>query len=100
MDRNLHSGIMTDSGSDSEQQLWEVLDILGQRTGADGKAEVLVMWKATWIPRSELAPGPMLRAWVDTPKTRQDVLIDTQFCAKAKGMVQRGDIDSKRERSE
>jgi len=99
--RNAHNMADSESSaSDSFPQMWEVLDILGQRTGKDGQAEVLVIWKATWIPRSELADGPMLRAWLSTTKSRQDVLIDAQLCAPAAGKAKRGDTDSKRGRPE
>ena len=73
---------MSDSESDSGSQLWEVLDIVGQRTSASGIVEVLVMWKASWIPKHNLAPGQVLANWNDTLKTRQDVLIESQFCPK------------------
>ena len=87
---------MSDSESDSGLPLWEVLDILGQRT-ANGKTEVLVMWKASWIPKTDLAPGHVLQNWCDTLKTRQDVLLDSHLCLKLDATKR---METKRERSE
>lgn len=87
---------MTDSESDGGMQftqLWEVLDILGQRSGSNGIVEVLVMWKASWIPKSNLQPGTALANWDDTRKTRQDVLIDSELCCQCK-------VGPKRDRSD
>ena len=87
---------MSDSESDSVNPLWEVLDILGQRT-ANGKTEVLVVWKASWIAKTDLAPGPVLTNWCDTLKTRQDVLLDSNLCLKLDATKR---MESKRERTE
>ena len=72
------------SDSDSKQStppLWEVLEILGQRTGPTGYDEVLVAWKASWIPLDCVEPGPVLTTWSAVVKTRQVVLLDSDICA-------------------
>ena len=42
---------------------WVVQDILAERTSVSGDNEVLVVWKASWIPVANLRDGPVLRAW-------------------------------------
>jgi hypothetical protein len=46
----------------SDDALGEVLDILAQRTSTTlGCSEVLVTWKPTWIPITNVQDGPILR---------------------------------------
>ena len=63
-------GASQDSSSDSSQSPddhWVVQDILAERTTVTGENEVLVIWKASWIPVANLRDGPVLRAWRLTP---------------------------------
>jgi hypothetical protein len=53
--------------SDSPDAHWVVQDILAERTSVTGDNEVLVVWKASWIPVTNLRDGPVLRAWKQTP---------------------------------
>ena len=55
----------------SNDPLGEVLDILAERTSTTlGCSEVLVTWKPTWIPITNLQDGPILRKYRHTPKCR------------------------------
>ena len=38
---------------------WEVQDILAARTSVSGDDEVLVVWKPSWIPVSNVEDGPV-----------------------------------------
>lgn len=61
---------MSTSGSDSvprnanpsdNTQLWDVQAILAARTSVSGDDEVLVVWKPSWIPMSNVcADGPVM----------------------------------------
>lgn len=53
--------------SQSPDAHWVVQDILAERTSVTGDNEALVVWKASWIPISNLNDGPVLRAWRLTP---------------------------------
>ena len=55
----------------SNDTLGEVQDILAERSSATlGCSEVLVTWKPTWIPITNLQDGPILRKYRHTPKCR------------------------------
>ena len=55
----------------SNDTLGEVQDILAERTSTTlGCSEVLVTWKPTWIPITNLQDGPILRKYRHTPKCR------------------------------
>ncbi len=48
----------------SDDALGEVQDILAERTSTTlGCSEVLVAWKPSWIPITNLEAGPILRDW-------------------------------------
>ena len=49
--------------------IWDVQEILAERTSVSGENEVLVVWKTSWIPVSNLiADGPVLQQFQSTPK--------------------------------
>jgi hypothetical protein len=41
--------------------MWDVQDILAARTSVTGDDEVLVVWKPSWIPFSNVQAGPVLQ---------------------------------------
>ena len=59
--------IASSVSSASPDAHWVVQDILAERTSVTGDNEVLVVWKASWIPVTNLKDGPVLRAWRQTP---------------------------------
>ena len=49
--------------------IWEVQEILAERTTRTGENEMLVVWKTSWIPVSNLhANGPVIRRWNEERK--------------------------------
>jgi hypothetical protein len=60
---------------------WEVIDILAEREDAQGNREVLVVWKPSWIPKTQLALGPVAETWGMTTKKQEGVLLDAQVLA-------------------
>ena len=41
--------------------LWDVQEILAERTSITGENELLVVWKTSWIPKSNMIPdGPVM----------------------------------------
>ena len=67
-DRDAPQNSSSDS-SQSPEPHWVVQDILAERTSVSGDNEVLVVWKASWIPVTNLqGQGPVLRNWRRTPK--------------------------------
>jgi hypothetical protein len=52
----------TSSSVDSDGHLWDVAEILAERTTVSGDLELLVVWKTSWIPKANMiADGPVLR---------------------------------------
>jgi hypothetical protein len=48
--------------SDGGLQIWDVQDILAERTTVAGRKELLVLWKPSWIPLSDVLPDcPVMR---------------------------------------
>jgi len=57
------------SNSSNDGFIWDVQEILAERTSVSGENEVLVVWKTSWIPVSNLiADGPVLQQFQGTPK--------------------------------
>ena len=57
------------SNSSTDGFIWAVQEILAERTSVSGENEVLVVWKTSWIPVSNLiADGPVLQQFQSTPK--------------------------------
>ena len=53
----------------SDSYLWDVQEILAERTSILGDPEYLVVWKTSWIPKSGMmADGPILRKFEATRK--------------------------------
>ena len=58
------SAIASDSSDASEGSLWDVQEILAERTTVLGDRELLVVWKTSWIPKNNMIEdGPELRKW-------------------------------------
>jgi hypothetical protein len=54
--------------SNGNRTLWDVQDILLERTSLTGENEVLVVWKPEWIPVSNVQPnGAAMRRFRATP---------------------------------
>ena len=77
----------------SSAQMWEVLEILAQRAGCDGRTELLVVWKAEWILQSQVQPGPVLTAWQKTRRVRSEVYLDAANSSASAATVQRSRED-------
>ena len=57
------------SASSHSGDLWDVQDILAERTSPSGESEYLVQWKPSWIPVSNMHPdGPTMRKFTEAPK--------------------------------
>jgi hypothetical protein len=53
----------------SNDQLGEVIDILASRSSSSlGCTEVLVVWKPSWIPITNVLDGPILSKYLDARK--------------------------------
>jgi hypothetical protein len=64
-----HSQRSSRTPSPSADCIWDVQDILAERTTLQGESEVLVVWKASWIPKSNvMADGPVMRFFDAAPK--------------------------------
>jgi hypothetical protein len=64
----IHAVLQHDD-SDDACDGWEVTGILAERSVlAGGENEVLVVWKPTWIPLSQVKEGTILAEWKKTPK--------------------------------
>ena len=51
------------SSNDDAEKMWEVSEILAERQAAAGATELLVTWKATWVPVEQVSSGPVKEAW-------------------------------------
>ncbi len=59
------------SAAGSEEFLWEVQEILAERTSLTGENEYLVVWKTSWVPVSNMMhDGPEMRRFKDSPKCK------------------------------
>ncbi len=57
------------SASSSNGDVWDVQDILAERTSVSGESELLVAWKPSWIPISNMhKDGPVMKKFIDAPK--------------------------------
>ena len=57
------------SSSSNDGYIWDVQEILAERTSVTGENEVLVVWKTSWIPVSNLiADGPVVQQFQATSK--------------------------------
>ena len=60
-----------EQSSDAGGFVWDVQEILAERVTARGDTELLVVWKTSWIPQSNMiADGPVLRAFMQIPKCK------------------------------
>ena len=70
------------SSSPSASYIWDVQEILAERTTSSGEHELLVVWKASWIPKHNMiADGPVMRRFEATPKVifRNSVVRDMRI---------------------
>ena len=57
------------SSDNTDGNLWDVAEILAERTTVTGDLELLVVWKCSWIPKSNMmADGPVLRRFEEERK--------------------------------
>ncbi len=66
----VNSSSSIESTSNDSANLWDVQDILAERTSATtGRAELLVVWKPSWIPKSNMnRDGPVMRRFTEAYK--------------------------------
>ena len=57
---NLNSPTHSPNSGNSESDLWDVQEILAERTSITGDNELLVVWKTCWVPHSNVKSGPEL----------------------------------------
>jgi hypothetical protein len=65
-----HSSSSIESSASDSAYLWDVQEILAERTSAiTGRAELLVVWKPSWIPKSNMIrDGPVMRRFTEAYK--------------------------------
>jgi hypothetical protein len=65
-----YSSSSIESTANDSAYLWDVQDILAERTSATtGRAELLVVWKPSWIPKSNMIrDGPVMRRFTEAYK--------------------------------
>lgn len=60
---------LSSSRDSHDSHLWDVQEILAERTSITGENELLVVWKTSWIPCSNMiADGPVMTRFRDSPK--------------------------------
>jgi hypothetical protein len=65
-----HPGSSSSGSSHRSECVWEVLDIVAERTSLTGENELLVMWKPTWVPTSNVADGDILERFKSGAKLK------------------------------
>jgi hypothetical protein len=66
---HVSSSVSSSVSSQMPEQHWVVQDILAERTSVSGPNEVLVVWKASWIPVTNMdQQGPVWQEWRRSPK--------------------------------
>ena len=70
-DKHLMSGDRSQSAAATDpakrgEPLWDVQDILAERSSLTGENEVLVVWKPSWEPVSNVKRGPAMMRFRDT----------------------------------
>jgi len=61
---------VTNSSDASDDTLWDVQEILAERTSLDKRKqnELLVVWKTCWVPKGNVKRGPVLQRFKAAPK--------------------------------
>jgi hypothetical protein len=61
---------MSNSSDASDDTLWDVQEILAERTSCDKhkQNELLVVWKTCWVPKGNVKRGPVLQRFKAAPK--------------------------------
>lgn len=54
---------MKSAARNNSTPMWDVHDILAERTSVTGDDELLVVWKPSWVAVSNVKPGPVLRRY-------------------------------------
>jgi hypothetical protein len=81
--------------SDSDGYLWEVAEILAERTSIGGEVELLVVWKTSWVPKKNLmADGPVLRQFNESRKCKFTSATGVIKLAVEPGTMQQRDSDA------
>jgi hypothetical protein len=63
----------SESEHDSDGCLWDVQEVLAERSSISGENELLVVWKPSWIPKSNMMPdGPVMKRFRGERKWRFD----------------------------
>jgi len=71
MSASISSTSSSQASSDNDNAQWEVSEILAERTTVTNVNEVLVVWKTSWIPVSQLdRHGPVFASWRSAHKWR------------------------------
>ena len=65
-----NSASSVESSATDSAYLWDVQEILAERTSATtGRAELLVVWKTSWIPKCNMIrDGPVMRRFTEAHK--------------------------------
>lgn len=59
------------SACSNSGEMWDVQEILAERTSVTGEGELLVVWKTSWIPISNMhSDGPIMRKFRDAAKLK------------------------------
>ena len=70
-DNHSTSSIEIEIEGSSEAHLWDVQEILAERTAISGEKELLVVWKTSWIPaKNMIADGPVMRRFSEAAKCK------------------------------
>ena len=56
------------SAATADGELWDVQEILAERTSISSQNELLVVWKTCWVPHDNVKPGPVLQRFRAAPK--------------------------------
>jgi hypothetical protein len=56
------------SSSPAPFNTWTVQDIIAERKSLNGDRELLVVWKASWIPKENMEDGPVWRSFRDAQR--------------------------------
>ena len=68
-DQKRQSSPSTIQADGSEEFLWDVQEILAERTSISGENEFLVVWKTSWVPVSNMMQdGAEMHRFRDAPK--------------------------------
>jgi hypothetical protein len=58
-----HTSASSSESSPTPSNAWTVQDIIAERKSLNGDKELLVIWKPSWIPKENMADGPVWRSF-------------------------------------